>query len=494
MGIKEDRENFFKRFGAYLKTKIVGDDIFYANEIAANYLVTIIMWFLIVIELLTIVLASAGVYDVDPKSIVAPTAFTLVQMLVVIFLNYMYKGDKHWLKYLLMFVLCVTMAVIDAMFGFRVAIVLTLPVVLSTRYLQDSYTKVIAWISGIFILTSSIGYAFFGITADLEALPIAPGTVITIETDIYEAVEALGGYDMKQYLINILIRQYLPTILLFIVIAKVCVSVAKWGHFTVVSQNQVTQEYARIDTELNLATDIQANMQPNIIPALPEYDEFDVYATMHPAKEVGGDFYDYFMINDRTLAVVIADVSGKGVPAALFMVIAKTLIKNYAQLGMSPKQVFEKVNEVLCDGNKAELFVTAWMGYFNLESGKLTYVNAGHNCPIVKKADGEFREIKGRCGFVLAGMEDMMYAEKSMTLQEGDRLFIYTDGVTEATASDRQMYGTDRLLDYLNRHANDSQPDMLAGIKEELDHFQDVQFDDVTMLMLDVRKLDKGEL
>ena len=167
---------------------------------------------------------------------------------------------------------------------------------------------------------------------------------------------------------------------------------------------KITAEKERIGAELNVATQIQADMLPRIFPAFPERQEFDIYATMNPAKEVGGDFYDFFLVDDDHLAVVIADVSGKGVPAALFMVIAKTLIKNHAQNKEAPGEVFTNTNEQLCEGNDAGLFVTAWMGVLQISTGHFVYVNAGHNPPLLRRAGGSFEWLKSRPGFVLAGM------------------------------------------------------------------------------------------
>lgn len=253
---------------------------------------------------------------------------------------------------------------------------------------------------------------------------------------------------------------------------------------------KATAEKERINAELSLASDIQAHMLPCIFPPFPDRSEFDIYATMTPAKEVGGDFYDFFMTDESHIAVVIADVSGKGVPAALFMVIAKTLIKNYAQTGMTPAEVFTTVNKTLCDGNDAGLFVTAWMGVLDLKSGKLTYVNAGHNPPMLKQGDGDFEYLKSPAGFVLAGLETIKYKQKELFLVPGDRLLLYTDGITEATDRNNALYGEERLKSFMNSHQSLKPDEMLRGIKTDIDGFvgEASQFDDMTMLMLDYRK------
>ncbi|MCL2111972.1 MAG: SpoIIE family protein phosphatase [Clostridiales bacterium] len=248
----------------------------------------------------------------------------------------------------------------------------------------------------------------------------------------------------------------------------------------------VTAERERIGAELDVATKIQASMLPCIFPAYPERDEFDIYADMIPAKEVGGDFYDFFLIDDNTLAVVIADVSGKGVPAALFMVIAKTLLKNNAQAGKSPKEVFDTVNNMLCENNEANMFVTAFMGYLDIASGKLSYVSAGHEPPLIMPAGGDYDWLPVTPALVLAGMDDVQYTQGEVMLQPGDVLFLYTDGVTEAMNTERKQFTSRRLLDAANKHKDRPPKELLAAIKQEIDLFAEgaEQFDDITMLAL----------
>ena len=256
---------------------------------------------------------------------------------------------------------------------------------------------------------------------------------------------------------------------------------------------EITAEKERIGAELNVATQIQADMLPRIFPAFPERREFDIYATMDPAKEVGGDFYDFFLVDDDHLAVVIADVSGKGVPAALFMVIAKTLIKNHAQNRDTPGAVFTQTNEQLCEGNDAGLFVTAWMGVLEISTGQFVYVNAGHNPPLLKRAGGQFEWLKSRPGFVLAGMEGIRYRENTLQLEPGDELYLYTDGVTEATNSSQELFGEERLQAALNEEPDLPVHKLLPKIKGCIDAFvgEAEQFDDITMLGL--HYMERGE-
>ena len=230
-------------------------------------------------------------------------------------------------------------------------------------------------------------------------------------------------------------------------------------------------------------------MLPCIFPAFPERKEIDIYATMEPAKEVGGDFYDFFMVDDTHLAIVMADVSGKGVPAALFMVIGKTLIKDHTTPGSDLGKVFTEVNRLLCESNSEDLFITAFEGVLDLVTGEFVYVNAGHEMPFICKAGGNFEPYKIRAAFVLAGMEGMKYRAGSMMLEPGDKIFQYTDGVTEATNINNELYGMERLGVILNKTKCGTPHEILPEIKRDIDEFvgDAPQFDDITMLCLEYK-------
>ena len=252
----------------------------------------------------------------------------------------------------------------------------------------------------------------------------------------------------------------------------------------------VTAEKERIGAELDVAAHIQASMLPCIFPAFPERKEIDIYATMDPAKEVGGDFYDFFMVDDRHLAIVMADVSGKGIPAALFMVIGKTLIKDHTTPGRDLGKVFTAVNNLLCEANSEGLFITAFEGVLDFVTGEFNFVNAGHEIPFVCKADGAFEPYKIRPGFVLAGMEDVRYRAGSMILEPGDKIFQYTDGVTEATNIHNKLYGMERLEVILNKVKCGTPHEILPAVKADVDEFvgEAPQFDDITMLCLEYKE------
>ena len=247
---------------------------------------------------------------------------------------------------------------------------------------------------------------------------------------------------------------------------------------------RVTAEKERIGAELSLATRIQADMLPNIFPAFPERTEFDIYASMDPAKEVGGDFYDYFLIDDDHLCMFIADVSGKGVPAALFMMASMIILANNAQMGKTPAQILTDTNAAICANNREEMFVTTWLGILELSTGKLTAANAGHEYPTVCAPGGCFELLKDKHGFVIGGMEGAKYREYELQLMPGARLFLYTDGVPEATNAEKELFGTDRMLEALNVAPDASPEEILKNVRDAVDSFvQDAeQFDDLTML------------
>lgn len=249
----------------------------------------------------------------------------------------------------------------------------------------------------------------------------------------------------------------------------------------------ISEAEKRFDKELALAKDIQAAVLPSIFPAYPSRKDFNVYASMYTAKEVGGDFYDFYLLDIKHLVILIADVSGKGIPAAMFMMTAKTMLKNLTQTRLSIEEVFSQANDKLCEGNDAGMFVTAWMGILNTETGHLEFANAGHNPPLLFRKDGTFEYLKSRAGFVLAGMEGMQYIKQEIDLSPGDRIFLYTDGVTEATDSNNELFGEERLQNYLNEHCSATTEEMLTGVKMAIDQFvgDAEQFDDITMLLMD---------
>ncbi|MDO4731226.1 MAG: SpoIIE family protein phosphatase [Clostridia bacterium] len=249
-------------------------------------------------------------------------------------------------------------------------------------------------------------------------------------------------------------------------------------------KHYIDEAAARYDKELEIARQIQHSALPSVFPPYPNRKDFAIYATMDPAKEVGGDFYDFYLLDNTHLAFMIADVSGKGIPAAMFMMTAKTFIKSYAESGLSVSEIFTKVNYKLCENNEADMFVTAWIGILDLDTGIVKYANAGHNPPVVKRKDGKYEFLKSRANFVLAGMSGVRYRENQIKLEPGDEIFLYTDGVTEAHNKNNELFGEDALLDSLNKKLYKSPDELCKQVKCDVDTFAgDIdQFDDITML------------
>ncbi len=244
-----------------------------------------------------------------------------------------------------------------------------------------------------------------------------------------------------------------------------------------------TAEKERLGAELNVATQIQAEMLPRVFPPFENHPEVELFASMEPAKEVGGDFYDFYMIDDDHFAIVVGDVSGKGVPAALFMVITKTLLKDTAAHELDPAKIFMHVNNLLCEGNESGLFVTCWMGIITLSTGELKFANAGHTPPLILHQN-KIEYLTTKPNLMLAGMDGVPYVCHQISLDKNDRIFVYTDGVTEATNADEELYGEERLLAVMKTTTGLSSREILTAVKNDINAFvkDSPQFDDITML------------
>ena len=249
---------------------------------------------------------------------------------------------------------------------------------------------------------------------------------------------------------------------------------------------RATAEKQRINTELDIANQIQANMLPTIFPPYPDRNDFEIYATMEPAKEVGGDFFDFHLIDQDHLGIVMADVSGKGIPAALFMMSSMIVIDNMSTLSYSPKQVLEMSNKKICEMGLVDMFVTVWFGILDLKTGVVTAANAGHEYPAICQPGGEFALMKAKHGFVVGGMEDIEYQEYTFTLKKGAALFLYTDGVPEAADAENKLYGTERMIAALNKNKELPPKKLLKEVRSDISSFvgSAPQFDDLTMLCI----------
>ncbi len=252
---------------------------------------------------------------------------------------------------------------------------------------------------------------------------------------------------------------------------------------------RMNAEKERIGMELELAEKIQKNSLPSTFPAFPDHKEFDLYASMDPAKEVGGDFYDYYMIDDNHLALAIADVSGKGVPASLFMMVSKILLENNAMSEYSPAEILKKTNRQICRNNPEGMFVTIWLGIIDLRNGKMSACSAGHEYPYIKKPKGDFEMLKDKHGLMAGYVPEYDYKDYELTFEPGSKLFVYTDGVPEAANAKGERYGQDRLTAALKKCGSEKPEKILHQVRENVDFFvgDSEQFDDLTMLCFEFR-------
>ena len=256
----------------------------------------------------------------------------------------------------------------------------------------------------------------------------------------------------------------------------------------------VTSEKERIGAELSIASTIQENSVPNIFPAFPARKDFDIFASMTPAKEVGGDFYNFFLVDDNHIAMVMADVSGKGIPAALFMMVTNILISDRTRMGGTPAEILTYVNENICAHNKADMFVTVWLGILEISTGKIIAANAGHDDPAICRKGESFEIVKNKHGLVVGAMAGIKYKDFEIQLNKGDKIFLYTDGLPEATDKDNKMFTVDGMINALNKHKNESPEAILEGINKSVGEFvgDAPQFDDLTMLCLELKENDNN--
>ena len=480
-----------------LKSKIINSqdesvrELFHQNEIQANRLTTLTMLLLSAGLIIAWVLNMLGVFLLDRLFF---TVFVLVAVICFGFaalVNHKYKGDHPKIKFYLMSTLIIVCAMLDALLSYNIALFIVFPLLLSLRYYSEKYTVWIATVSAIaFTISAAVGSWFQLGTLDLNFADVANDTLIKYGEEIYQTIESTGGFVQSKYFFFYMSQALLPKLLQYAVFSVIAYLIAKCGKEMVIRQAEISAEASRIESELSVARTIQANLLPTTFPAFPDREEFDVFATMTPAKEVGGDFYDFFMVDDRHVAVVMADVSGKGVPAALFMAIAKAMIKDHTEPEKQLCQTFSKVNDLLCESNSEGLFVTAFEGVLDLVTGEFVFVNAGHETPYICRNGKVFELYKLRPGFVLAGMEGMNYKTVSVTFEPGDKLFQYTDGVTEATNAQNELYGQNRLTAVLENYSSKPLTELLPLVREDIDAFvgDAPQFDDITMLCFEYKK------
>ena len=422
------------------------------NEQEANRFAARCMLMIAGLGLLAWILDFMGIF-IEPIGTMSKAMGCLVFFYILP--TFFWRIDKWWIKYVIEFLAILGIGAIAYIIDIGI-IAYCVPLIISCHY----YSAKLIWI------TLVLSQFFYSITDLIHAA----------RDPVFAQGMTLGEYSLTTLL---------PKVIMLFGIAAICIPLAGRTERMLVKEAEESADRERLSTELDIATQIQADMLPSIFPYLPEREEFDIYASMTPAKEVGGDFYDFYMVDDDHLALVMEDVSGKGVPAALFMVISKTLIKNAGQQGMTPKEILESVNDTLMENNTSEMFVTVWVGILDINTGVMTCSNAGHEFPAIRRKGGQFELFQDTHGLVLGAMDGIPYKEYEIQLEEGDELFVYTDGVPEATDAMNELFGTDRMLAALNKSERDCK-DILACVKNDVAEFvgEAEQFDDLTMLAM----------
>ncbi|MBR2825784.1 MAG: SpoIIE family protein phosphatase [Solobacterium sp.] len=465
-------------------------DTLWQNEVNANLFVARVLIGTAVIDLIIMILGFFNVFMIERKTIVGVLVPALLELLIPAGLCFAYKGKKQWLKVFMLFAYTLVLARVESVLTHNVTLCMVFPVALSVRYYSRSVTSTVAFLTVLFsgfADYASVMWQMGKLNMNMVELPAGTVLNFTSFSLIRDVVLEQATIDYAHLWNHTLQHFYLPKLVLFSMVAIMCAEIAKRGRIAIYDQEKETQKTERISTELNLARDIQGNMLPNIFPPFPDRKEFDIFATMTPAKEVGGDFYDFYMIDDDHLALVIADVSGKGIPAAMLMMASKIIIKDFATLMKkgNPGEILESVNNQVTKNNPAEMFVTCWLGILELSTGKLRAANAGHEYPCVMHANGKFEMLKDKHGLVLGAMETSKYHSYEIQLEPGDVIFVYTDGVTEATNAQNELFGNDRLVDALNSSQSNDVATVLGSVQSAIDDFvkEAPQFDDLTMLV-----------
>ena len=465
---------------------IAEGDTFRANEITANVMVGTTLMIIFLFMLLCWILNEVGVFTADKHIMRIAVMLGCIIEVPITVLNSIHVGTKPWLKVPLMVDLTLVCAILTATLGHNVTLAMVFPMLVSTRYFDEKYTKDVAVCSAVVFAVSCVFCGFFGIL-NLNMVKFPDGAELSVlpNGSLREAILE-AGLDRGAYVKSLILNEFIPRLIIFLSMSVTCRYISSRGKNMIEVQAENAKKTSRIETELDLATKIQTSMLPCLLPAFPGHENIELRAVYHPAKEVGGDFYDYFIIDKTHVGVVIADVSGKGVGAALFMTISKTVLKNQLQLGISPEEALTNANRQLCENNDAGLFVTCWAGVYNTDTGVLTFVNAGHNPPVVLRKGQQPEFLKQRSGFVLAGMDGFKYRQQELQLALGDEMFFYTDGVTEATNAENKLYGEPRLIECLAGCTEAGVCEQLTVLKEDIDKFVGGadQFDDITIMAM----------
>lgn len=458
------QNNLWKKTVSTLKQNFVTDQVFWENEVQANLLVLRFLIAGVVLLGLCLVMNMFGILAIDHELAGRIFLSSFLVMLVPITACMAVKGAKRWVKYTMMAAVIFALAYIDRVMTFNVPVLIVIPVIFSCRYYSGAFT----------VQTAAATTAAFTLSMYIGARNVIGSPDMNFIADT-----------ASEYVRNVMLQSFLPKWMFFLVAAGVCYEIARCGRNMVLKQESITKFNTRVETELELANRIQAQALPPVTD-LPESSarRVDLAARMIPAKEVGGDFYDFIELDSGHLALIIADVADKGIAAALYMMMSKSLLDSRVLTTPSPGAVLEAVNRQLFGKSLRGMFVTVWLGILDLNTGELVTANAGHEYPAIRRKNGSFELYRDKHGFVLGASRNIKYAETRLRLEEGDILFVYTDGVPEANDPSREQFGLTRMLKSLDAHSGGSMDELIDGVKADVDAFAEdaPQFDDTTML------------
>ena len=460
-------------------------DLLWENEVQANHVLARFMLMSFVAGLVAAVLVMVRAHE---EAILPwwPHLLVIIEALLLAgpILCWRFGAERAWLKTAMMLLLVVVCGIVNVLLATAAALVTCAPVVLSIRYFSRSYTLRVAVASFAMFLCTTVLGAYLP-PFDLNCVVLPAGTLVGLSSAAWlgSVVEGMT-LDTSLMVENTLLYSCLPYGVVFIVVASACVSIAGRGSDLVARERDLVQQSAAIDAELNLAARIQADALPSTFPAFPGRADFDVYALMEPAREVAGDFYDFFLVDDDHLCLVIADVSEKGVPAALFMMGCKAMIADRAMMGHSPARILADVNHAVCARDQEAMFVTVWLGILDLRTGRLVASNAGHEYPFVRHPGASFELLEDDHDSFVGYLDGIEYAEYELVLEPGSSLFVYTDGLPEATDASRNMFGMDRLARALDVEAGATPDETIAAVDRQVKVFvgEAERFDDLTMM------------
>jgi len=461
-------------------------EVYINNEIATNVLMGKVVAGMIGIAILNLILIVCGVFDASMINDFASYIAILILQTAIVIANIKTKGHLLYVRYGLICGVIIAMCYFVSVYASEITIIVALPMFIAVKYYDYKFTKKVVIIT---IVMAAIGmYLYYftgGVNLNIFYLE-EPGIIFDANVPI-----VVLGVDKEVYIYRLLIYDYLFDFLVLFLLGYIACFLTKHGRKMIEEESDNIEKSARIETELGLATEIQADMLPCTYPAFPNHQDIDLFAVNYPAREMGGDFYDYLQIDDDHVAIIMADVSGKGIGAAFFMSIAKSSLDfTLSEYNVfSPADHLTRNNHYLYLNNKAGLFVTCWLGIYEISTHKLTYANAGHNSPVIIRKGQQPEYLKGKTGLVLAGMDDTQYKDNVIELNKGDEIILYTDGVTEANDASKNLFGEQRLLKEIDKVKELSCLDQVNAIIASLqEYMKDTeQFDDITLLSMKIK-------